>query len=139
MNHCVALSLLQIPAAGKLGGCRNASAARSPLTGHWISASMGFLKAKRETRLYGGKDVYKTTFSFPTADFLNARASDGHIHVAPHDLPVDAQSIHGRGTNRPEFPIDRYRLPRDTAPDAMVNVSRGEPIVLLKIRTEKQC
>lgn len=139
MNHCVVLSLLQIPAANKLAGCRNASAGRSPLTGHWISASMGFLKAKRETSLYGGKDVFKAPFSLLTADFLNARASDGRIDVAPHDLPVDAQSIPGRRNNRPEFPIDRCRLPRETAPDAMVIVSRSEPIVPLKIRTEKQC
>jgi hypothetical protein len=139
MNHCVALSLLQIPAASKLGGCRNASAGGSPLTGHWISVSMGFLKAKRDTSLYCGKDVYKAPFSFLTADFLNGRASDGRIHVAPHDLPVDAQSIHGRRSNTPEFPIDRCRLPRETAPDAMVIVSRGGPIVLLKMRTEKQC
>src|ERR1017187_1654092 len=113
MNHCVALSLLQIPAPSKLGGCRNASAGRSPLTGHWISASMGFLKANRDASLYGGKDVYKAPFSFLTDDFHNGRASDGRIHVAPPDLPVDAQSTHGRRNNRPEFAIDRYRLLRE--------------------------
>jgi hypothetical protein len=100
---------------------------------------MGFLKANRDASLYGGKDVYKAPFSFLTDDFHNGRASDGRIHVAPHDLPVDAQSTHGRRNNRPEFAIDRYRLLRETAPDALVIVSRGGPIVLLKIRTEKQC
>jgi hypothetical protein len=100
---------------------------------------MGFLKAKRATSLYGGKDVYKAPFSFLTADFLNGTASDRRIQVGPHDLPVDAQSIPGRRNNTPEFPIDRYRLPGETAPDAMGIVSRGGPIVLLKIRTEKQC
>jgi hypothetical protein len=139
MNHCVALSLSQMPAPSKLGGCRNTSAGRSPLTGPWISASMGFLKAKRDASLYGGKDVFKAPFSLLTADFLSGRASDGRIHVTPQDPPVDAQSIHGRRNNRPEFPIDGYRLPRETAPDAMTMVSRGGPIVLLKIRTEKQC
>jgi hypothetical protein len=139
MNQYVALSLLQMPVPSKLGGCRNASAGRSPLTGQWISAGMGLLKAKRDASLHGGKHVYKAPFSFLTADFLNGRASDGGIHVAPHDPPVDAQSIHGRRNNRPEFPVDRYRLPRATAPDAMVIVSRGGPIVLLKTWTENQC
>jgi hypothetical protein len=138
MNHCVALSRLQIPAASKLGGCGNAYAGRPPLTGSWISASLGLLKANRDTSLYGGKDVYQAPFCFLTADLLSGRASDGRIDVAPSDLPVAAQSIHGRRNNKPEFPIDRDRLPRKT-PDAMVMVSRGGPIVLLKMRTGKQC
>lgn len=139
MNHCVALSLLQMPAPSKLSGCRNASADRSPQTGHWISASMGFLKAKRDASRYYGRDVYRAPLCFLTADFASWRAADGRIQVAPHDLPVDAQSIHGRRTNRPEFPIDRYRRPRETAPDAMVIASRGGPVVRLKTWTEKQC